>query len=158
MIQELFWLTLFSNLMIEFHCIKLVSQQCLKSEQQKIPNYSYKIFKLHFQMAQNVQISTTYNLNSESIQLDDLSLPNEPNVNKTTIFGSSTPQRIASDTFTSPNPPLNNENKILKSIRSSKIPTIKKSLVMTTKTETNNGLNLRSLIGPIRKSILPVAK
>lgn len=141
-------------------------------------------------MTQHVQISTTFNIYSESIVIDDLSLPNEPSVNqittienktpkksasetmsttpnttmdiefanKITITESITPQRPNTDTFTTPNPTVNDENKLLKSTRSSKIPTMKKSLVITPKTETNTGLNLRSRIGPNRKSILPVAK
>lgn len=145
--------------------------------------------KLSSQMSQNVQISTTFNINTESIQIDELSLFNESTVlqttiierttpqitasetfitpnpsvndeiaNKRTIIESKTPQRSTSDTFTTPKPSVNDENKLIKSTRSSKIPTIKKSFVITPKTETKLGLNLCPRIGPNRKSILPVAK
>ncbi|CAO1435241.1 unnamed protein product [Diamesa hyperborea] len=135
-------------------------------------------------MAQNVQIANTFIVNSDSVQIDDLSLPmNEitimkrtpkrsasdtfttPNpsinleiANKLTITGSKTPQRSLSDTFTSPNPSVKDENKLLKSTPSSKIPTMRKSLVITPTTEATTGLNLRSRIGPNRKSLLPIAK
>lgn len=92
-------------------------------------------------MAQNVKLSTI----------------KKPTVNKTTTIENTTPQRTASDGLSTPNAVINDENRILKSLRSSKIPTIKK-LVTTTKSEKVNGLNLQPRIGPSKKSIIPVAK
>lgn len=49
------------------------------------------------------------------------------------------------------------DDKIL-NIQSSKIPTIKKSLVMTARSEATDSDNTRIRIGPTKKSTLPIAK
>ncbi|CAO1427932.1 unnamed protein product [Diamesa serratosioi] len=107
-------------------------------------------------MAKNVKISTTFTLDPESIQIDELSLPNEATFYQRKSSNSSIPTPSPSKLVSIPKVPINDENKILKTIKSSKIPTLKKSLVMTSKNDNIN--SLRSRIGPSNKSTLPIAK
>ena len=102
------------------------------------------------------KITTTFIINSESTQIHDLSLPTTPNWLQKDAKKSSVPKptskvvSIAKDAVY--------DEKIVNTILSSKIPTVKKSLVMTAKSEATASYYPRTRIGPSKKSTLPIAK